>query len=357
MTGPETDNRDSSHLEGRPTRVVVWSDHFATPAMLGPFAGPAPGLPEDKSGATYAFADTDEQFQSAIRDADVVFGWNYFSNPRMLQRALPFATRLQWIQAAGVGIERLLFPELVNSDVILTNGAGVYEQNLAEYAVMLMLLFAKDVVQTVIDQREHRWEFRGPKNDTLQGRELLVVGAGGIGRAIARQGRMLGMRSIGIARTGRDGDGDFDVIHPLSDLLKVLPSADFVVLIVPSTQDTNGMIGEEAFSHMKPTARLINLGRGELVGEAALLDALRKGQIAGAALDVFWTEPLPKDHPLWDMPNVIISPHIAGDTAATPEQFVKLFLGNLARWQAGQSLINIVDKQLGFAPLSATTLR
>lgn len=357
MTGSETDGRGSSQGTTRPTRVVVWSDQLATPDLLGPFAGPAPGLPEDRSGASYVFADTDEQFQSAIRDADVVFGWNYFTNPKMLQRALPFANHLGWVQAAGVGIERLLFPELINSDVILTNGAGVYEQNIAEYAVMLMLLFAKDVVQTVHDQQAHRWEFRGPKNGTLQGRELVVVGAGGIGRAIARQGRTLGMKTIGVARSARDGDADFDIIHPISDLPRVLPTADYVVLIVPSTPDTNGMMGDEAFRLMKPSARLINLGRGELVVETALMAALRNGEIAGAALDVFWEEPLPKDHPLWDMPNVLISPHIAGDVATTPEQFVELFLNNLSRWQSGQQLVNVVDKQLGFAPLSATAGR
>jgi phosphoglycerate dehydrogenase-like enzyme len=340
-----------------PPRVVVWSDRLATPAILGPFAGPAPGLPEEASGASYVFADTDEQLQSAIRDADVVFGWNYFTNPTMLKRAFGMAKNLRWIQTAGVGIERLLFPELVNSDVILTNGAGVYEQTIAEYALMLMLLFAKDVVRTVDDQHAHRWEFRGPKNETLQGREVVIVGAGGIGRAIARQARTFGMRSIGIARSGRDGDADFDVIHPISDLLGVLPGADYVVLIVPATRDTIGMIGTEAFRRMKPTARLINLGRGELIGELALLEALRTKQIAGAALDVFWQEPLPATHPLWDMPNVIISPHIAGDTHRTPEQFVELFLENLRRWQSGEPLLNVVDKKLGFAPLVAAVGR
>lgn len=340
---------------GRPrTNVVVWSDRLATPARLGPFAGPPPGLPEDQSGASYVFADTDEQLQAAIKHADVVFGWNYFSNPRMLQRALPFAQSLRWVQTAGVGIERLLFPELVDSDIILTNGAGIYEHTMAEYAVMLMLLFAKDVVQTIDDQRAHRWEFRGPNNDTLRERELLVIGAGGLGRAIGRQGRSFGMRSVGVARTRRGGDTAFDVVHQLSDLPELLPSADYVVLIVPLTDETNAMIGADAFKRMKPSAKLINLGRGELVVEDDLLEALRNGSIGGAALDVFWQEPLPADHPLWDVPNVIISPHIGGDVASTPEQFVDLFLENLERWQSGRKLLNIVDKKLGFAPLSAT---
>ena len=331
--------------------VVVWSDSQATPATLGPFAGPAPGLPEDRSGARYVFANTDELLKSAIQDADIIFGWNYFSNPGMLRRAFPHAKKLRWIQTAGVGIERLLFPELVESDVILTNGAGIYEHTMAEYALTLMLLFAKDVVRTIDDQRAHRWEFRGPKNDTLHGRTLVVVGAGGIGHAIGRQGRAFGMRSIGVARTGRDGGADFDTIRPLADLPEILPSADYLVLVVPSTPETNGVIGEEAFKTMKRSAHLINLGRGELVDEAALLQALRSGEIAGAALDVFWQEPLPDGHPLWDMPNVIISPHIAGDIATTPEKFLDLFLENLARWQAGQPLLNVVDKKLGFAPL------
>jgi phosphoglycerate dehydrogenase-like enzyme len=337
--------------ERRHPRVVVWSDSLATPAILGPFAGPAPLLPEAESGAMYVFADTDETFQAAIQDADVVFGWNYFTNPKMLQRAFGYAKTLRWIQTAGVGIERVLFPELIHSDVILTNGAGVYEESLAEYALMLMLVHAKDVVQTLNDQRARRWEFRGPKNDTLRNRTLIVIGAGGIGRAIGRYSRALGMTTIGVARSRRPGDADFEAIHPLSDLPELLPIADYVILIVPATQETIGMIGVEAFRRMKPSAYLVNLGRGELIVEDALLDALRTGQIAGAALDVFWQEPLPETHPLWAMPNVVISPHIAGDIASTPTAFVLLFLDNLARWQSGRPLRNVVDKQLGFAPL------
>lgn len=331
-------------------RVVIWGDSLSTPDIIGPFSAHPPNLPERESGASYVWADTDEALTSAIEDADIVFAWNYFTNPRMLQRALPAAKRLRWIQVAGVGIERLLFPEVVESDVVLTNGAGVYEQTLAEYATMLMLLFAKDVVRTFEDQRNHRWEFRGPKCSALVGKELLVVGAGGIGRAIGRQGRALGMRSIGVARTGRSGGEDFEIIHPSKDLPDLVASADYLVLICPLTRETDGMVDRGVLNRMKRTARLVNLGRGELVVEDALLEALRNGQIAGAALDVFWQEPLPPDHPIWDMPNVIVSPHIAGDTEDTPERFVQLFLDNLGLWQSGQPLKNVVDKELGWAP-------
>jgi len=331
--------------------VVVWGDSTATPEVIGPFSSPPPGIPEDASGARYVYADTDESLQSAIVDADIVFAWNYFTSPRMLQRAMPFARRLQWIQVAGVGIERLLFPEVVSSDVTVTNGAGVYEQTMAEYATMMMLLFAKDGIRTFEDQRGHRWEFRGPRCESLVDRELVVVGAGGIGRAIGRQARALGMRSIGVARTGRPGDTDFEIIHPVSDLPDVVSSADYVLLVCPLTSDTAGLVDHEVLSRMKSSARLLNLGRGELIVEDALLDALRSGRIAGAALDVFWQEPLPADHPIWDLPNVIVSPHIAGDTGSTPEQFVDLFMDNLARWQTGERLRNVVDKSLGWAPV------
>lgn len=333
-------------------RVVIWGDNLSTPDIIGPFSAHPPDLPESESGASYVWADSDEALASAIEDADIVFAWNYFTNPKMLQRALPFAKRLRWIQVAGVGIERLLFPEVVESDVVLTNGAGIYEQTLAEYATMLMLLFAKDVVRTFEDQRNHRWEFRGPKCDTLVGKELLVVGAGGIGRAIGRQGRLLGMRSIGVARTGRNGGEDFEIIHPTTGFHDLVADADYLVLICPLTSETEGMVDRDVLSRMKATAVLINLGRGELVVEDALLEALRSGQIAGAALDVLWQEPLPPDHAIWDMPNVVVSPHIAGDTKDTPERFVQLFLDNLGRWQSGQPLKNVVDKALGWSPIT-----
>lgn len=159
------------------------------------------------------------------------------------------------------------------------------------------------------------------------------------------------MRSIGVARTGRPGDTDFEIIHPVSDLPDVVSSADYVLLVCPLTSDTAGLVDHEVLSRMKSSARLLNLGRGELIVEDALLDALRSGRIAGAALDVFWQEPLPADHPIWDLPNVIVSPHIAGDTGSTPEQFVDLFMDNLTRWQTGERLRNVVDKRLGWAPV------
>ena len=304
-----------------------------------------PGLPEAESGARYSFAADVDQMRHALADADVMFAWNY-ANGKIFEETFGAAQRLQWIHTAGVGVEPLLFAELVASDVVITNAGGVYEQTMAEYAVMLMLQIAKDAVRTWTDQREHRWNRR--RTDTLQGRTVLVVGAGAIGHAIARLARALDMVTIGVARSHRTAEADFEVVHATSELQTVVGAADYVVLIVPLTPGTSRLIDAGILARMKPTAWLINLGRGGLVDEAALLHALREKQIAGAALDVYWEEPLAPDHPLWDMPNVIVSPHMSGDVADTHKRFVQSFLANLERWQKGLPLRHVVDKSLGF---------
>lgn len=304
-----------------------------------------PGLPEAYSGARYTFAADEAQLRDALADADVMFAWNY-ADGKIFRDTFSAAHRLRWIHTAGVGVEPLLFPELVASDVVVTNAGGVYEQTMAEYAVMLMLQIAKDAVRTWTDQREHRWNRR--RTETLQGRTVLIVGTGPIGHAIARLARALDMIPIGVARSHRKGEGDFDVIHPTSELPALVGAADYVILIAPLTPSTASLISAEILSRMKPSAWLINLGRGGLVDEAALLHALREGQIAGAALDVYWEEPLASDHPLWDMPNVIVSPHMSGDVADTHTRFVRSFLANLERWQKGLPLQHVVDKGLGF---------
>lgn len=319
--------------------------------MVARVDAPPPGLPEDLSGARYEFASNEEQLHRALREAEIMFAWNFatgFGDPAIFRNTFADAARLRWIHTAGVGVERLLFPELVASPVVVTNSGGVYEQSMAEYAVMLMLQMAKDAVRTWEDQRAHRWNFR--RVDTLEGRVLLIVGAGPIGGSIARLARALSMEVIGVARTRRDRDPDFGVVHPSSDLLDVIGTADYVLLVAPFVSATAGLIGRDAINRMKPTARLINLGRGPLIDEAAFRQAMREGKIAGAALDVYWEEPLPAGDSLWDVPNVIVSPHMAGDVTDTHERFVNSFLMNLARWMAGSPLQYVIDKSLGFRP-------
>lgn len=315
---------------------------------------PPPGLPETETGARYVFARDADELRDALSDAEVMFAWNY-ADPTVFEKSFSAARRLRWIHTAGVGVEPLLFPAVMASEVVITNAGGVYEQTMAEYAVMLMLQMAKDAVHTWEDQRAHHWNRR--RADTLQGRTVLIVGVGAIGRAIARLARALDMMVIGVGRSGRAGDGDFDVIHGSSELPEVVGGADYVVLAAPLTKATTGLVGRRVLSSMKPTARLINLGRGGLVDEDALLDALSTKQVAGAALDVYWQEPLPATHPLWDLPNVIVSPHMSGDVFDTHQRFVGSFLDNLHRWLAKAPLRHVIDKSLGFRPGEPTLPR
>ena len=312
---------------------------------------PPPGLPEFESGVRYVFASDEEQLRQALAEAEIMFAWNFamgFGDATIFRNTFVDAPKLRWIHTAGVGVERMLFPEMVASDVLITNSGGVYEQTMAEYAAMLMLQMAKDAVHTWEDQRAHRWNFR--RVDTLEGRVLLIVGAGPIGRSIARLARAFKMEVKGVARTRRDSDADFGIIYASSELLDVIGTADYIVLVAPLVPETTGLIGRAAFKRMKSTARLINLGRGPLVDEAAFMDAVRERKIAGAALDVYWQEPLPTIHPLWDMPSVIVSPHMAGDVTDTHERFVQSFLTNLRRWLSGLPLHYVVDKSQGFRP-------
>ena len=183
----------------------------------------------------------------------------------------------------------------------------------------------------------------------LAGRRVVIVGAGGIGRAIARLSRAVGTTVTGVARTAREGDPDFGWIVAVDHLLAVLPNADFVVLAAPLTAATRGLIDAHALRAMAPGAYLINVGRGPLVREDDLIEAVRQGWIAGAALDVFEQEPLPADHPLWRMPRVLGSPHMSGDFVGWRQALMRQFVDNLRRWLAGEPLHNVIDKGRGYA--------
>jgi phosphoglycerate dehydrogenase-like enzyme len=243
----------------------------------------------------------------------------------------------------------VLFPELIASDVILTNSRGVYDRAIAEYVLGLMLAFAKDMWTTADAQRRREWRYR--ETELLQDRRLLVIGAGGIGRAIARLARAAGMKVEATARTGRS-DPELGRITAVADLGGVLGDADYVVIAAPLTPETRGLFTAAAFERMKPTARLINIGRGAIVDEAALLDALRRKRIAGAALDVFMQEPLPKEHPFWDLPGLVVSPHMCGDFIGWTAAVADLFVKNYLRWRRGELLLNIVEKALGYVASS-----
>jgi phosphoglycerate dehydrogenase-like enzyme len=186
-------------------------------------------------------------------------------------------------------------------------------------------------------------------SEKVQGKRALVVGVGSIGREVGRLLRVAGMEVEAIGRSARDGDADFGHVHGIDDLLTRLPGADYVVLITPLTEQTRGLFGASEFAAMKPGARFINIGRGPLVDESALLEALQQQRIAGAALDVFVEEPLPPDSPFWSAPNCLVSPHMSGDYAEFEAAMADQFVDNWARYLAGEPLCNLVDKRLGFA--------
>ncbi|MGB1447059.1 MAG: D-2-hydroxyacid dehydrogenase [Arenicellales bacterium] len=282
-----------------------------------------------------------------LPEADVLLGWNFRATE--LQQAWPLADRLRWIQWGGAGVDAVLFPELVASDVQLTNARGVFDRAMAEYTLGLLLSFGKDFFETYTAQREHRWSYR--LTELMAGRSVVVVGVGSIGREIARLLKRMDFVVSGVGRSARGADPDFGDIHGISDLNSCLSQADYVVLITPLTPETRGLFGAEQFSAMKSSARFINLGRGELVDEDALLEALQGGQIAGAGLDVFCTEPLPAESPFWDLDNVIVSPHISGDYQGHQEAMAEIFLENFERFRDGRELLNQIDKSLGFAKI------
>jgi len=315
------------------------------------------GLAPVAEAAEIRYAASPDEFRAALQGAQALFVADFRSG--MLREAWPHARDLRWIHHGGAGVDPLLFPEFVQSDVVLTNSGGVFDRAMAEYVLGLILAFAKDLPRTLDLQWRREWRHR--ETERLGGRTVLVVGAGSIGTEIGRILRAVGMRVLGVARRARPAaapakspsrpaDGPFERVAGIADLEAVLPEADYVVLSLPLTPETRGLFGAKAFGRMKPSARFINVGRGAVVDEAALVDALRSHKIAGAALDVFAGEPLPAGHPFWDLPGVIVSPHMSGDFVGWAPAVSGLFVENFRRWRAGEPLLNVVDKERGYVP-------
>lgn len=305
-----------------------------------------PRLAELEAEAQIRLATSVEELRTALPGAEVMLGWNFRADS--LRRAWNSADGLRWIHWCGAGVDAAMFPELVNSEVQLTNARGIFDQPMAEWVLGMMLCFAKRIPQTLEAQGQARWNYQ--YSELLAGKRALVVGTGSIGRAIGRQLRAVGLRVEGVGRRARDGGADFEVIHGIDDLHALLPRADYVILITPLTGRTRNLFGAAEFAAMAPHARFINVGRGALVVESELLRALREGGIAGAALDVFVEEPLPPDSPFWTAPNCIVSPHMSGDIVGHEQLLAAQFLDNWRRYRAGEALENLVDKSLGFVP-------
>jgi phosphoglycerate dehydrogenase-like enzyme len=319
------------------SRVVV---------MGATLEAPPPGIGVIADIVELLFADTEESLEKVLRGSDVILAWKPRSG--LLQPVWDRAADVKWIQSASAGVDRLLFPELVDSHVVVTNARGVFDQAIAEYVLTLLLTFAKGI-RGVLD-RQSRGEWRPRDTEALASKKVLVVGVGPIGRAIGVACQGLEMTVRGVATTARRRDDVFRVLYGSDELLDAIAWADYVVDALPGTPGTRHLFDEKAFGAMRPTARFVNVGRGSTVDEPALVRALQEGRIGGAALDVFEEEPLPNDSPLWAMPNVIVSPHMAGDFAGWREALVELFVENLQRYLTGRPLKNVVDKERGYVP-------
>lgn len=297
-------------------------------------------------GVRLKIAKTAEELAPEIAEARVLFSW---AGPKAeVGKVLLQAPKLEWIHARYAGLDGLLFPELIASPIPLTNGTGTFSQSLGEFVIAGALYFAKDLPRMLRAKAAHKWEVFDVLE--LSQQTMGIVGHGDIGRAIARRAKAFGMRVLALRRdvTPRAGDEHVDRVYANSALLEMLPECDYVVVAAPLTPYTRHLLSTPEFEAMKPEAIVMNVGRGPVIDENAMIEALRSGRIRGAALDVFEVESLPAESPLWDMPNVLISAHTADHTKDWLNDAADFFIAQFGRWSRGEALKNVVDKQAGY---------
>jgi phosphoglycerate dehydrogenase-like enzyme len=317
-------------------RVLYREDLVPPPRWPGDHVGP-PGWRRTPEG--------EEEFLAMLAQAEVLYDF-----PRgHVEDLVRVAPELRWVQASMAGAGEIVDRAgLQNTNVKITTASGVYSGPLAEFVMMALLTHAKDLNRLRRDKAEKRW--REAHTETLYGKTLCVVGLGNIGRAVAERARPFGLRVVGVKRTIREDDVAWDYadeLYDTRDLHPALRKADYVVLTLPGTPQTHRLLDAEAISTMKQGAYFANVGRGKVVDEGALVEALRSGHLSGAALDVFEEEPLPEESPLWGLENVIVSPHSTDNVPGlTNELQTELFCGNLRRYLEEEPLRNELDKKL-----------
>ncbi|MEQ3551544.1 D-2-hydroxyacid dehydrogenase [Pseudonocardia nematodicida] len=299
-----------------------------------------PGLSERVGGSRLRLAVSPEELADALPGSDVLLTWDFTSDAVRRVWSPELTTDLRWVHTASAGVDKVAFPELLASRVVLTNSRGVFDRPMAEFVLGAVLAFAKDTAGSLALQRDATWRHR--ETETVAGKIATVVGSGPIGHAIAHLLGAVGMTVRLVGRRATDG------VHAFDELPGLLPDTDFLVLAAPLTDATRGMLHTGTIALLPERARVINVGRGPLVVQDDLVGALAAGRLAGAALDVFEVEPLPADSPLWTMENVLVSPHMSGDVVGWKDMLVELFADNLVRFREGAELRNVVDKERGY---------
>ncbi len=288
-----------------------------------------------------------ERARQELRDAEILL---CFQLPGPLEEA----GALRWIQLVSAGAEHIMEAGIEGSDVLVTTASGIHGTAMAEYTLGVMVMLARRMPLVVREAERHQWKpsrLRTYYGEELWGKTLGILGLGAIGQRVATVARCLGMRVIGLRRSGgSEGlpQGLVDAVYGPEGLVELLSQSDFVLVALPLTRETRGLLGERELRAMKSSAYLINVARGRIVDESALARALREGWIAGGAFDVFAQEPLPPDSEIWDLPNLIVTPHIAGGTLPYLDRAAELFRENLGRYLAGRPLVNVLDKQRGY---------
>jgi phosphoglycerate dehydrogenase-like enzyme len=322
-------------VDGR-LRVLYREDLVPPPRWPGDHAGPE---------GWRRSPEEDEEFLAMLAEAEVLYDFPR-GHTRDLSQVVP---KLRWVQASMAGAGEVAKKAgLVETDIMVTTASGVYSGPLAEFVVMAMLQHAKGLERLRRDKAERAW--RPAHADTLEGKTLCIVGIGNIGRAIAGRARPFGMRILGVKRTVHDEDparNHADALYGTDRLHEALAEADYVAVTLPGTPETHHLVDEEAIRSMQKGAYFVNVGRGAAVDERGLVEALREGHLSGAALDVFEVEPLPRESPLWELDNVIISPHSTDNLPGLTNRLqTDLFCDNLRRYLDGEPLVNVLDKKL-----------
>jgi phosphoglycerate dehydrogenase-like enzyme len=303
-------------------------------------------LDELRDTAELTIGNSAAAFAKTAGAAEVIFNWS--GSLSLIRKVFLMSPRVRWVHSRSAGLERTLFPELIASDVTMTNGSGVFSPSLGEFALAAILYFAKDFRRMIRNQMASVWE---PFDVLLiSGQTVGIVGYGDIGRAVATRVRAMGMNVLAVKRhvSTQNSDPLVDQVYTPDRRVDMLARCDYVVVAAPLNAETRGLIGEAEFAVMKPSAVIINVGRGPVIDEPAMIKALSERSIKGAALDVFDEEPLPEKHPFYQLENVLLSPHCADHTPDWLDNAMRFFIAQFERFRRGESLLNVVDKKLGY---------